>query len=131
MTPPFRILLLPFSLLVAACGGSETPSNPAASGGSGGSSGGSAGTGGGGMVPAPSELVGWAAVAGLGQETTTGGEGGETVRPTTVAELLAYGVSPDPLIIELAGTFDAPRVELLSNKTLVGVAGGATINGGI
>jgi pectate lyase len=83
------------------------------------------------MVPAPGELVGWAAVAGRGRETTTGGDGGETVRPATVAELLAYGVSPDPLVIELDGTFEAPRLELLSNKTLVGVAGGATINGGI
>jgi pectate lyase len=101
---------------------------------SGGSSGGSAGTSGasgGGTVLTPGELVGWAAVAGLGRETTTGGAGGPTVRPTTVAELLAYGVSPDPLVIELAGTFDTPRLELLSNKTLVGVAGGATINGGI
>src|SRR5688572_9186803 len=134
MAPRLTLLALPVCLVLAACGGAETPSNPADSGGtggSGGSSGGSAGTGGGGMVPAPGELVGWAAVAGLGRETTTGGDGGQTVRPATVAELLAYGVSPDPLVIELSGTFDAPRLELLSNKTLVGVAGGATINGGI
>lgn len=134
MTPRLTWLLLPLSLLAAACGGAETPNNPAGSGGSGGSTasggaGGSAGSGSG-MVPA-GELIGWAAVAGLGRETTTGGDGGQTVRPATVAELLAYGVSPDPLIIELSGTFDAPRLELLSNKTLVGVAGGATINGGI
>jgi pectate lyase len=134
MTPRFTLLAVPACLVLAACGGAETRSNPADSGGTGGtggSSGGSSGTGGGGMVPAPGELVGWAAVAGLGRATTTGGDGGQTVRPTTVAELLAYGVSPDPLVIELSGTFDAPRLQLLSNKTLVGVGGGATINGGI
>jgi pectate lyase len=70
-------------------------------------------------------------VAGLGVETTTGGDGGRTVNPTTAAELLAYAASEEPLVIEIAGTFDVPRLELLSNKTLVGVAGGATINGGI
>ena len=89
------------------------------------------GSAGGGGVPPQGELVGWAAVAGLGRDTTTGGDGGETVRPTTTAELLAYGVSPEPIVIELSGTFDVPRLELLSNKTLVGVEGGATINGGI
>jgi len=116
--------VLLFPLLLVACGGDEGSPGPQGSAGS-------AGSGGGAGAPSAGELIGWADVPGLGLDTTTGGDGGETVTPTTAAELLAYGVSAEPLVIELSGTFDVPRLELLSNKTLVGVAGGATINGGI
>jgi pectate lyase len=149
MTLRLALVLLPIALLTSACGGGGAPHDPGdsagasgssdsggtggSSGGSGGSSGtsGAGGSAGSGMVPPEEELVGWAAVAGLGRDTTTGGDGGQTVRPSTAAELVAYGVSPEPLVIELSGNFDVPRLELLSNKTLAGVRGGATINGGI
>ncbi len=142
LRPVFSYFLL--ALVTAACGGDDGAATPAAggTGGAGGSAGDAAASGSGatagssGTAGSPAEvpadaLIGWAAVPGLGLDTTTGGDGGRTVRPTTAEELVAYGVSDEPLVIEVTGTFDVPRLELLSNKTLVGLAGGALLNGGI
>jgi pectate lyase len=53
------------------------------------------------------------------------------VRPTTAAQLATYASDASPRVIEIAGTFTLPRLEIASNKTLVGIGNNATINGGI
>jgi pectate lyase len=103
--------------------------------GSGGTAGGagSAGTAGAPVTaPAPDErMIGWAAVSGDGVATTTGGQGGRTVSPASAAELLMFAESEEPLIIQLRGAYAVPRLNVLSNKTLIGMSGGATIEGGV
>jgi pectate lyase len=84
----------------------------------------------GGTCAAVEPLVGYAAVEGLGRATTTGGGTAGVVRPANADELLAYASDATPRVIELTGTFNVPRLNVGSNKTIVGV-GGATINGGI
>lgn len=114
-------------------GSSSTGGAPAESGGST-TTGGNQGSSGQGSVEPPPEvgdLMGWAAVPGLGMETTTGGLDGDTVTATTTEELVAYAASEEPLTILIANDLDAPRVDVLSNKTLVGAAGGITIRGGL
>jgi len=77
------------------------------------------------------QLFGWAAVAGLGTETTTGGAGGETVRATTAEQLALFAALPVPLTIEIAGTLRLGRVVVASNKTLRGVGTTARLEGGV
>lgn len=106
-------------------------------GGAGG--GGRAGSGSGGMTGAggttpgtcPTALVGWATVSGDGVSTTTGGGSAAPVRPTTAAELMTYASDAMPRVIEISGTFSVPRLQINSNKTLIGVGANATINGGL
>jgi pectate lyase len=62
---------------------------------------------------------------------TTGGGNIAPVRPTTVAELEMYASDASPRVIEVAGTFAVPRLDVASNKTLVGIGKNATINGGV
>jgi pectate lyase len=97
-------------------------------GGEGGSAGASTGTSGEELGEAP---IGWASVNGDGVATTTGGGNGDVVRPTTAQQLVDYAESAEPLVIELDGTFAVPQLNVTSNKTLIGVAGGATIEGGV
>ena len=84
-----------------------------------------------GPTSCPTELVGWATQSGSGTMRTTGGGSAAPVRPKTVAELLMYAEDEQPRVIEIAGSFDAPRLAVSSNKTLVGVGKDATIRGGI
>lgn len=79
----------------------------------------------------PAALEGWATVAGDNVATTTGGSAGDTVRPTSVAELLAAASDAAPRVIEIEGTFEVPRLQINSNKTLVGVGRDAAIHGGL
>jgi pectate lyase len=79
----------------------------------------------------PGALVGWAAVAGDGVTTTTGGGTVTPVRPTSAAELLAYAGDATPRVIEIVGTFSLPRLQVASNKTLVGIGTDATLAGGL
>jgi pectate lyase len=73
--------------------------------------------------PAPSELVGWAAVAGNGVTTTTGG-GDATPQVVTTLAALQNAVKGDtPAVIQIRGVLDAGSVQVGSNKTLVGVCG--------
>jgi pectate lyase len=83
-----------------------------------------------GDCPAPS-LVGWGSVSGDSVSATTGGLGGDTVTPASAEELMDYAESADPLIIRIQGTFNVPRLNVASNKTLVGIGNDATINGGV
>lgn len=76
-------------------------------------------------------LIGWAAVDGDQVATTTGGLGGREVTPTSVQELIDYAVSADPLVIIVDRAFDVPRLNITSNKSLIGVGDNAQINGGI
>jgi len=79
----------------------------------------------------PADLVGWAAVEGDGVSTTTGGGDATPVRPTTADELAAYASDSQPRVIEISGTFDIPKLDVKSNKTLIGIGADATINGGV
>src|SRR5262249_38328726 len=76
-------------------------------------------------------LIGWAAQPGDGDDTTTGGEGGQEVTPVDAQALIDYAASSDPLVIRVSGTFAVARLEVASNKTLIGVGDDATIEGGI
>ncbi len=85
----------------------------------------------GGSTGCPVELEGWATVSGDGVGTTTGGGDAAPVRPTSAQQLMDYASDSTPRVIEIDGTFDVPRLQVNSNKTLVGVGSGATINGGL
>lgn len=114
-------------------GGAESTGGADGTGGESDGSGGTGGTGGdaGSGDACPSELVGWATIAGDGVSATTGGGNATPVRPSTVQELLTYASDSTPRVIEIVGTFDVPRLDVKSNKTLVGIGNDATINGGI
>jgi pectate lyase len=103
-------------------------SNAGSAGAAGGGKGGEAGTGGASSCPAT--LVGWATVSGDGVTTTTGGGNAAPVRPANATELMDYASDATPRVIEIAGTFNVPRLQINSNKTLIGI-GDATINGGL
>lgn len=76
-------------------------------------------------------LVGWADQPGMGLSTTIGGAAGAIVTAATAAELTTYAASPEPLVIRVCGTLTIPDLAIASNKTIVGVGGGATIEGGV
>jgi pectate lyase len=76
-----------------------------------------------------SPLVGWASVAGLNVDTTTGGAGGATVEVSTLSDLNANAGGTTARVIEIKGTI-AGNVTVGSNKTLVGECG-AEIHGHI
>jgi pectate lyase len=79
----------------------------------------------------PRTLVGWAAVSGDGVSMTTGGGNAAAQRPKTAAELMTLASDAQPRVIEIAGTFDVPRLDIASNKTLIGIGKDATIRGGL
>ncbi|MBN2573688.1 MAG: right-handed parallel beta-helix repeat-containing protein [Deltaproteobacteria bacterium] len=111
---------------VTATGGATAAGGATASGGSGG------GLDGGAIEPPADGLIGFAAVPGLGLETTTGGKGGPVVTPATLDELRAAMDSNDAMIILVGGTFDlGGMTPLRSNKTLIGSAGARLVNGGL
>jgi pectate lyase len=125
----------------SSSGGSGNAGNPGSGGttAGAGSGGKSAASGGGGMNNAgasfegecPDTLVGWATQAGDGVATTTGGGAIPPVRPSTAAELEQYASDSEPRVIEIASVFSVPRLSVASNKTLIGVAANARIDGGI
>jgi pectate lyase len=82
-------------------------------------------------APVIGELVGWAATAGRGLSTTTGGEGGEVVDVNSASELQNEASGTTRRIIRISGTITVGEVQVGSNKTLVGVGTNATIVGGI
>jgi pectate lyase len=97
-------------------------------GGKGGSGG---GTTDGGSSACPTALVGWATLNGDSVSGTTGGGNAAVVRPTTAAELEDYASDATPRVIEISGTFAVPRLDVKSNKTIVGIGNNARINGGV
>lgn len=69
--------------------------------------------------------IGYAMVDG----STTGGQGGQTVTVTNLADFKAAAKSTSPLIIMVSGNFTSTgMIDVLSNKTIIGV-NGATLNG--
>jgi pectate lyase len=70
-------------------------------------------------------------VSGDNVTTTTGGGNAAPVRPANATELMDYASDSTPRVIEIAGTFNVPRLQINSNKTLVGIGNNATINGGL
>jgi pectate lyase len=79
----------------------------------------------------PTTLLGWATQSGDGVTATRGGGDATPVRPKTAAELMMYASDSMPRVIEVAGTFDLPRLIVSSNKTLVGIGKDATIRGSV
>ena len=78
-----------------------------------------------------SDLRGFAALPGDGVASTTGGGKAAPVRPKTAAELLAFASDATPRVIEIAGSFDVPALQVASNKTLIGIGKDATLRGGV
>lgn len=75
--------------------------------------------------------TGWASVDDLGQNGTTGGEGGDVVEVTTTAELLSAVAGTMPRIVQVKGSLgDGMRVPIGSNKTIEGLAG-AELHGAV
>jgi pectate lyase len=76
-------------------------------------------------------LEGWAAVSGLGLGSTLGGAAGRVVTARTSAELESYAQSSEPLVIRVCGTIGSAALQVSSDKTLIGVGAGATLEGGL
>jgi pectate lyase len=89
------------------------------------------GSGTGGLTECPLDLQGWATISGDGVATTTGGGDTTPVRPTSDQELMDFASDGMARVIEIDGTFNVPRLQVASNKTLIGIGPNATINGGI
>lgn len=87
-------------------------------------------------IPVTDGPIGWASVAALGQNGTTGGAGGPTVTVTTTSQFLDYISRPGPYIIRVVGTIDLPTGttdgmhSVTSDKTIIGVGSNATLRGG-
>jgi pectate lyase len=79
--------------------------------------------------------IGWASVNAFDQDGTTGGEGGEVVTVSDMADLILYAGKTDTLIIQIEGMLKiSPKgkfIEVNSNKTIIGkVPGSGIIEGG-
>jgi len=85
-----------------------------------------------GPPPPPGQVDGFASVNALGQNGTTGGAGGATVRVTTAAAFIAAATQSGPLVIEVAGriTLPGPMHEVTSHKTIVGIGANSGFSGG-
>ena len=76
--------------------------------------------------------MGWASVADLGLEGTTGGEGGEVVDVATTQDFIAANERVEPLVIRVSGTIgESQRLKAGSNKTILGVGERPTIQGSL
>jgi pectate lyase len=83
--------------------------------------------------PAPFDAspVGWAAVADLGADGTTGGDGGEVVEVTTTAQFVEQAKLAGPRVIVVNGSVgDGGRVSITSNHSVIGLPG-AEFHGGL
>ncbi len=85
----------------------------------------------------PTELIGWASVNANGQNGTTGGEGGLTVRVSTLADLVFQAQRTETLTILIEGMLDLTTqtgtgryVFIHSNKTIAGAQPGSGIRNG-
>lgn len=76
---------------------------------------------------------GWASVSADGLDGTTGGAGGRVVLARTLEELSMYGESAEPLVILVCGSMGTQleRIDITSNKTVVGVGIRPTIKASI
>ncbi|MES9539608.1 cellulose binding domain-containing protein [Actinomadura sp. NPDC000600] len=113
-----------FTLNGAACTGSTDPGSP---------------------TPTPTDtpppgsgtcdtaLSGWAAVAGAGRNSTTGGGDATPQTITTLGDLQKYAGDSTARVLRISGTINTgtSAVNIASNKTLVGADKNATIQGGL
>jgi pectate lyase len=132
--------VLVLSLAVPACGRSEPDQGGTGGGGTSGCGRGGAGgtgtidAGSGGAAGAADGAaptggpIGWAAVAGNGVTTTTGGDGGATVTVTTLADLNAAVLGSTPRVVQISEQITGSVTSIAANKTLVGLPG-ASIHG--
>ena len=123
--------LIPWAVLLGLFGCSSAPTAPMQ---------GDAGTGTGSNTlcgePAPPVYdvvpIGWASIDDLGQNGTTGGEGGEVVDVATTAEFVTANERVEPLIIQVNGTIgEGVPLVVGSHKTILGIGPTATIYGGL
>src|SRR5688572_11621493 len=76
---------------------------------------------------------GWASIDADGLNGTTGGSAGRVVLARTLAGLIQFGEADEPLVIQVCGLLGTgtERLEIGSNKTLVGVGIKPTIHASI
>jgi pectate lyase len=82
------------------------------------------------VIPASSELVGWAAVDGNGVATTTGGGDLAPVVVTTLQDFQLAVFDDLPRVVRVQGVLPAGDTAIGSNKTIIGTCG-AQIGGHI
>jgi pectate lyase len=75
------------------------------------------------VLPAPSPLEGWAAVAGNGVATTTGGGNATPIVVTTLAQLQNAVAGTAPAVVHVRGRLTPGDINVGSNKTIVGTCG--------
>jgi pectate lyase len=80
------------------------------------------------QIPQPSPLVGWAAVAGNGVVTTTGGGELEPVVVTDLEQFQQAVLDDEPRVVRVQGVLSPASTPVGSNKTIVGSCG-AEIHG--
>jgi len=82
--------------------------------------------------PADDDLMGYATLDALGQNSTTGGAGGTTVTVTSGSALLNEIEADGPRIIQVQGMLSVPSGmhDVSSDKTIVGVGSSSGISGG-
>jgi pectate lyase len=82
--------------------------------------------------PPPGQADGFASVNALGQNGTSGGAGGSTVRVSTASAFLAAVAQSGSLIIEVNGmiSLPGPMHDVTSNKTIVGLGANSGFTGG-
>ena len=84
--------------------------------------------------PPAGQADGFASVNAWGQNGTTGGAGGQTVRVSSASAFLAAVVQPGPLTIEVSGMLTLPSTQAMydvtSDKTIVGVGANSGLTGG-
>jgi len=87
-------------------------------------------------IASPAGVNGFAAVAGYGRTTTTGGAGGPVRTVTTTTEFLGLIAQSCPYVIQVSGTITLPTGttdgmhNVMSNKTIVGLGSDARLVGG-
>ena len=82
--------------------------------------------------PLPRQATGWASVDGYDTPTTVGGLGGAVVSATSEEELRELVADASPRVIGICGTIRlTSRLQIGSNKTLIGLGDGALIRGGL
>jgi pectate lyase len=76
-------------------------------------------------------MIGWATVKECGASGTSGGEGGPTVTVTTASALLSAAKAAGKQVIQISGKIDlgGSTLQVASDKTLIGMNGGAEIVG--
>jgi pectate lyase len=75
--------------------------------------------------------IGWASVAGLGSDGTTGGDGGDVVEVTTTAQFAEQAKLAGPRVILVNGIIgDGTRATIASDHTVIGLPG-AEFHGGL